>query len=661
MQLWFSKAANGQGSSIGTIESALSEEQADQPVSFSDFSFDGLEARADLTTTGCTKYQFICARVRRDKPDPSYKLVGKDPSQTTGCAPVSCERGRDPTVEFASVEPTPVTVYEETDTTVTTTVTVTFNEPRTDQVSGSNLWQMDLWFSKAKDGAGSSSDGVTNVLSASQASKPVNFRNFVFNDLEITADLSTGSGCGKYRFICAQIRRDEPEPNYKLLGKVRSATVGCAPVTCDKSQEPSVQFSSVSVTPVTIYEEQENPVTTDVTVTFNQPNTDESVAGSGLWQVDLWFSKAADGQGSSSDRVENVLSSAQGSKAVNFPSFVFEDLEITADLTATGCGKYRYICAQIRRDDPEPSYKLLGKSLATTVGCAEVSCERSQLPVVIVSSVSNTPVQISPEQVNDVTTDVTIEFDRSSELVSGSNLWRLETWYSKDPNGVGSRYSETEQALTPAQASEALGSRYRLRFNGVTAEADLTTLGCGKFLHVCNRIKKGDADPDYDLQGDTTAITGCSPVECGGGETPPPPTPHIIPTNLRVTETSVEVGGRNTIDIDVTVDFDPSSDPVDGTNLWRVIVWLSNNDDGVSGTRVQETDQTISGSQRDQSFRPGRPLNFRSVQVDMDLRGERNCKKIAYVCARLKKNAPVPKYTIAPSQVTGCAPCRCDE
>lgn len=94
-------------------------------------------------------------------------------------------------------------------------------------------------------------------------------------------------------------------------------------------------------------------------------------------------------------------------------------------------------------------------------------------------------------------------------------------------------------------------------------------------------------------------------------ETPPPPTPHIIPTNLRVTETSVDVGDRNTINIDVTVDFDPSSDPVDGTNNWRVIVWLSNEDDGVSGSRVQETDQTISAAQRDQSLRPGRPLNFR--------------------------------------------------
>lgn len=88
--------------------------------------------------------------------------------------------GRDPTVEFASVQPTPVQVFEVSETTVTTTVTVTFNEDRTDQVSGDNLWQVDLWFSKASDGAGSSSDGVSDVLSPAHASQPVDFDNFQF-------------------------------------------------------------------------------------------------------------------------------------------------------------------------------------------------------------------------------------------------------------------------------------------------------------------------------------------------------------------------------------------------------------------------------------------------------------------------------------------------
>lgn len=52
----------------------------------------------------------------------------------------------------------------------------------------------------------------------------------------------------------------------------------------------------------------------------------------------------------------------------------FQDLEISADLTSVGCGKYQYICAQIRRDDPEPSYKQVGKTLQGTLGCAPVEC-----------------------------------------------------------------------------------------------------------------------------------------------------------------------------------------------------------------------------------------------------------------------------------------------
>lgn len=71
-------------------------------------------------------------------------------------------------------------VFELSETTVTTTVTVTFNEERTDEVTGSGLWQMDLWFSKSPDGAGSSSDGVSDVLSVAQGSQPLTFDNFQF-------------------------------------------------------------------------------------------------------------------------------------------------------------------------------------------------------------------------------------------------------------------------------------------------------------------------------------------------------------------------------------------------------------------------------------------------------------------------------------------------
>lgn len=49
----------------------------------------------------------------------------------------------------------------------------------------------------------------------------------------MTVDLTDSDGCGKYKFICARVRKDSPTPDYKLVGKDQSAIVGCAPVTCE--------------------------------------------------------------------------------------------------------------------------------------------------------------------------------------------------------------------------------------------------------------------------------------------------------------------------------------------------------------------------------------------------------------------------------------------
>lgn len=98
----------------------------------------------------------------------------------------------------------------------------------------------------------------------------------------------------------------------------------CTYIFSTESQDPTVEFASVSLTGVTVYEEQENPVTTTVSVDFKEDTTEEGVSGSNLWQVALWFSKAADGLGSETDRVESALSSAQGAQTVNFDNFQFE-------------------------------------------------------------------------------------------------------------------------------------------------------------------------------------------------------------------------------------------------------------------------------------------------------------------------------------------------
>lgn len=61
-------------------------------VSAASFHSQELPMSVDLTNAeSCSKYKYICARVRKDSPTPDYKLVGKNPAAIVGCAPVTCE------------------------------------------------------------------------------------------------------------------------------------------------------------------------------------------------------------------------------------------------------------------------------------------------------------------------------------------------------------------------------------------------------------------------------------------------------------------------------------------------------------------------------------------------------------------------------------------
>lgn len=94
--------------------------------------------------------------------------------------------------------------------------------------------------------------------------------------------------------------------------------------TVREEPEPTVQFESTQPTGVTIYEEELNVVNTDVVVNFNEPNTDPTVAGVDLWQMQLWFSKADNGLGSSIGTIESALSEEQADQPVSFTDFSFE-------------------------------------------------------------------------------------------------------------------------------------------------------------------------------------------------------------------------------------------------------------------------------------------------------------------------------------------------
>lgn len=101
----------------------------------------------------------------------------------------------------------------------------------------------------------------------------------------------------------------------------------------------------------------------------------------------------------------------------------------------------------------------------------------------------------------------------------------------------------------------------------------------------------------------------------------PQETPHITPTAISVVTLprrdtlSVTVGEVNNIRLDVSVDFDPSdTDDVSGTNNWRIIVWFSNEGNGVSGSRIAETEDTLTTQQKNQPLTAPGPLRFQVLK-----------------------------------------------
>lgn len=101
----------------------------------------------------------------------------------------------------------------------------------------------------------------------------------------------------------------------------------------------------------------------------------------------------------------------------------------------------------------------------------------------------------------------------------------------------------------------------------------------------------------------------------------PQETPHITPTAISVVTLprrdtlSVTVGEVNNIRLDVSVDFDPSdTDDVSGTNNWRIIVWFSNEGNGVSGSRIAETEDTLTTEQKNQPLTAPGPLRFQVLK-----------------------------------------------
>lgn len=82
-----------------------------------------------------------------------------------------------------------------------------------------------------------------------------------------------------------------------------------------REEEPDeyIEIVATSTTPVTLYLNEDNDVTTDVKVEFEAPY---KIEGNNLWEMAVWFSKYPDGSGEQTNLRPKTLNQRQKDKTL---------------------------------------------------------------------------------------------------------------------------------------------------------------------------------------------------------------------------------------------------------------------------------------------------------------------------------------------------------
>ena len=126
-------------------------------------------------------------------------------------------------------------------------------------------------------------------------------------------------------------------------------------------------------------------------------------------------------------------------------------------------------------------------------------------------------------QANPLFISAVAHFTSSSRSVSGTGLWRLGIFGSKNDKGTGDRFNYVRQTLKPVDADMPLVNGNDIKFAEAMAEFDIAAIGCNGFNYACMELTKGEeASPDFTqsvLNDDVDNIlTLCEMTTCRAGK-----------------------------------------------------------------------------------------------------------------------------------------------
>ena len=136
-----------------------------------------------------------------------------------------------------------VSITEETQNQLDIDVEIVYDQ-RSDQVTGSDLWRLELWTSPRPDGSGTRLASLNQALDATQRGKAlVRPYPMSFTNVRMNLDMR-GNRCSYARYICARLSNDvysTADTDFDLTGEPNhQALTGCTRTQCHRKCEAVV-------------------------------------------------------------------------------------------------------------------------------------------------------------------------------------------------------------------------------------------------------------------------------------------------------------------------------------------------------------------------------------------------------------------------------------
>nr|XP_054751416.1 collagen alpha-1(I) chain-like [Lytechinus pictus] len=528
---WGSENENGDGPQNNYQEQVLSGYHAALPVMMSGDTLDfvPLVTNFDMTGLKCPQVKYICNEVNRDpNSQPEFQFAGvPDESVLRSCFEVpddACKGVIFDDLDWDMIPVGPVRADEPDDIILNVDLSTL---PDSGSADGDGLWRIGVFGAQNVDGNGPRLGYLRQVLDRSEASTPAagGGEPLQLTNLATEFDLSQIGCDSDYRFLCLEFSkgmRANPDFEFEVQGG-GDVIIKCKEQPCRRP----VIVTDVETDPIGNRVKEgtrTNRILYDMTA-IADPSSGKAI-GQDLWEMTTFGSTFPDGRGQQfNPQTAYTFSQYQKDR----PAFPGENINYGAvdtnfDMTGLTCNQVQYFCSELRKGEnppPFPDFEFIAKpDEDVLLSCFELDCEGVVIDNTRMTLNQDNELEDGP---NELSFDFRVDSNPNGGDADGSNLWRLETFTSNSPDGIGRRDILKQQTLDPVDASQDLRGGNSMVFRNLNAMVDSADVNCDEPSYLCAELRRHESsNPEFSMSGSREdSLTSCKLIDCKKAEAPP--------------------------------------------------------------------------------------------------------------------------------------------